>query len=132
MRPTRFGDSSSSLIDNISTNKPDDTSVAGILISDISDHLPIFYISKTPIMSSKPTYTNIKTRALTDTNIKAFREKLSLTNWFDIYTLTDAQIAYESFLGQFNAILNSTIPLVQKRVKCYSNSNKLWVSFEIK
>ena len=76
MRPTRFGDSSSSLIDNIFTNKPDDTSVAGILISDISDHLPIFYISKTSILSSKPTYTNIKTRALTDTNIKAFREKL--------------------------------------------------------
>ena len=77
MRPTRFGDSSSSLIDNIFTNKPDDTSVAGVLISDISHHLPIFYISKTPILSHTPTYTNIKTRALTDDNIKAFREKLT-------------------------------------------------------
>ena len=112
MRPTRFGDNSSSLIDNIFTNKPDDTSVTGILISDISDHLPIFYISKTPILSPKPTYTNIKTRALTDANIKAFREKLSLTNWPDIYTLTDAQIAYDSFLSKFNTILKSTISLV--------------------
>ena len=31
-RSTRFTDNSSSLIDNIFTNKPDDTSIAGILI----------------------------------------------------------------------------------------------------
>ena len=85
-----------------------------------------------PILSPKPTYTNIKTRALTDANIKAFREKLSLTNWSDIYTITDAQSAYESFLDRFNTILNSTMPLVKKRVKCYSKSNKPWVSSAIK
>ena len=129
MRPTRFG-GNSSLIDNIFTNKPDDTSIAGILISDISDHLPIFCL-KTPILSPKPAFTNIKTRALTDANIKTFREKLALTNWFDIYTLTDAQIAYDSFLRKFNTIHNSTIPLVQKRVKCYSESNKPWISSTI-
>ena len=73
MRPTRFGDNSSSLIDNIFTNKPNDTSVSGIIILDSSDHLPNFYVSKTPILSPKITYTNIKTRALTDAHIKPFR-----------------------------------------------------------
>ena len=79
-------------------------------------------------MSPKPTYTNIKTRALTDANIKAFREKLSLTNWSDIYTLTDVQIAYDSFLGKFNTILNSTIPLVQIRVKCSSAIKNIFIA----
>ena len=69
---------------------------------------------------------------MTDANIKAFREKFSLNNWSDIYTLTDAQIAYDSFLGKFNTIINSTIPLVQKRVKCYSKSNKPWIRSVIK
>ena len=49
-----------------------------------------------------------------------------------IYTLIDAQIAYDSFLGKFNTILNSTIHLVQKLVKCYSKSNKPWVCSAIK
>ena len=121
--PTRFRDSSSSLVDDIFTNKLDDTSVACNLISDISDHLPLLYISKTPILSPKPTYTNNKTRALTDANIKAFREKLSLTNSSDIHTLTDVKIAYDSFLGKFNTILNSTIPLVQKLVNSLYRNN---------
>ena len=41
-------------------------------------------------------------------------------------------IAYDSFLGKSNTILNFTISLVQKRVKCCSKSNKLWVSSAIK
>ena len=42
-RPTRFSEFSSTLIDNILTNKPQDLLVAGALIGDISDHLPIFF-----------------------------------------------------------------------------------------
>jgi hypothetical protein len=32
-------------IDNIFTNHPDNYSFSGLLLSDISDHLPIFYIT---------------------------------------------------------------------------------------
>ena len=45
-RPTRFGTTSSTLIDNIFTNKPQNLLISGILIANISDHLPIFYVSK--------------------------------------------------------------------------------------
>ena len=45
-RPTRFSEFSSTLIDNILTNKPQDLLVAGALICDISDHLLIFFVSK--------------------------------------------------------------------------------------
>ena len=43
--PTRLGHTNASLIDNIFTNilYNKDTSSSGILISDISDHLPFFF-----------------------------------------------------------------------------------------
>ena len=45
-KPTRITSHSSSLIDNIFTNKIDkiDKSLNGIILSDISDHLPILHI----------------------------------------------------------------------------------------
>ena len=41
-KPTRFTSGSSTLIDNIFTNKPNNVMLLGILITDISDHLPVF------------------------------------------------------------------------------------------
>ena len=41
-KPTRFTSDSSTLIDNIFTNKPNNVMLSGILITDISDHLPVF------------------------------------------------------------------------------------------
>ena len=45
-RPIRFNINSSTLIDNILSNKPLNSLVSGILITDVSDHFPVFYISK--------------------------------------------------------------------------------------
>ena len=45
-RSTRFSEISPTLIDNFLTNKPQNLLVAGALICDISDHLPIFFVSK--------------------------------------------------------------------------------------
>ena len=44
-KPTRITDKSATLIDNIFINSPNENSKRGILISDLSDHLPIFYIT---------------------------------------------------------------------------------------
>ena len=41
-RPTRFNINSSTLIDNIFSNKLHDSLVSGILITDVSDHFPVF------------------------------------------------------------------------------------------
>ena len=43
--PRRFGATSSTLIDNIFVNKPHESLLSGVLISDISDNLPIFCVS---------------------------------------------------------------------------------------
>ena len=46
-KPTRFTSDSSTLIDNIFTNKQNNVMLSGILITDISGHLPVLYISVT-------------------------------------------------------------------------------------
>ena len=43
--PTRYSDSSMTLIDNNFTNKSCNSHVSGVILNDISDHLPIFYIT---------------------------------------------------------------------------------------
>ena len=42
--PTRIGNRSATIIDHISTNFSDDNFDTGIIISDISDHFPVFYV----------------------------------------------------------------------------------------
>ena len=44
-KPTRIADNSATLIDNFFINEPC-TFESGILISDISDHFPIFFVAK--------------------------------------------------------------------------------------
>ena len=43
-RPSRITNHSSTLIDNIFTNAKEYTNVSGLLVNDITDHLPIFCI----------------------------------------------------------------------------------------
>jgi len=45
-RPTRFTDRSVTLIDNTITNDFHEDCVAAVMIADISDHLPVFCVSK--------------------------------------------------------------------------------------
>ena len=75
-RPTRFGAESSTLIDNIFINKLNKSLKAGILLCEISDYLPIFYISPKCIQDTSPTYITISTRSITDNNILKFKSAL--------------------------------------------------------
>lgn len=44
IKPSRITTDTATLIDNIFTNKIDSKIVGGLLINDISDHLPVFAI----------------------------------------------------------------------------------------
>ena len=46
-RPTRITSTSATLIDNIFVNSFEDNFTTGLLLTDISDHLPIFQIATT-------------------------------------------------------------------------------------
>ena len=97
-RPTRFSQTSSTLIDNIFINSTDDNFYAGLFINDMSDHLPIFYISSekysTNVCNVKK-YCNI--RIVTDCTIQQFQNSLLNVDWSMINMCNDANTSYDIF-----------------------------------
>ena len=77
-RPTRISRDSCTLIDNVFTNATNFNFISGILVNDISDHLPIFVLG-----NLHSTYHNhcdhkvyVKTRTINDHTITVLNEHL--------------------------------------------------------
>ena len=72
-KPTRITDSSQTLIDHIWINDMSDNKIdAKIVICDITDHLPIFYVKYGA--EKKQGYSKITYRPLTENNIAKFKD----------------------------------------------------------
>lgn len=133
MRPTRHSNTSSTLIDNIFVNNINVEYFSGIIISDLSDHLPVFYIS-----SEKLAEKNVKrsvTKFFRDINpvtINNFACKLNQTHWEDVIHSTDnADSAYNEFSDYFQALYNDSFPLVSKKFRMIHNTSKPWLSHAV-
>ena len=84
-KPTRITDNSATLIDDFFINEPCNFE-SGILISDISDHFPIFFISKKIFCTncSKNVNKGVHYRLVNQNTLSALDEMLALTNFDDI------------------------------------------------
>ena len=116
-RPTRITKSSATLIDNIfiSQNLVDDY-WCGLLLNDISDHLPcLLTIEKSdPDMKG---YNLISTRSMTDTKLTNIKHDLDSINWGDVLLGDDCQTAYDKFKNTLTNILDSHAPVLIKQQK---------------
>ena len=79
--PTRITQTSATIIDHISTSHKSDRYVAGILLSSLSDHLPIFYIRENNTSRLQPLQ-NTTTRKINSTTITAFHDLIK-SNTFE-------------------------------------------------
>ena len=82
-KPTRITEHTTTLIDNIFTNNIEklDSSVNGILFSDISDHLPILHVCDLNTFHfNKYTTQTTNTRVINNANINVFKQAIK-----DIY-----------------------------------------------
>ena len=127
-KPTRFTSDSFTLIDNMFTNKPNNVMLSGILITDISDHLPVFYISVRNNKINAPKFTTVSTRSITDQNTIAFKNELTNTDWSSMYNASNTNTAYDTFLNKYNTIFNKLIPIVNKSVRAYFDVHRPWIS----
>ena len=99
-----------SLLDNIFTNKYFQA-ISGIIISDISDHfpiythLPIFQLSKT---QNGP---NSGCRKLTGENIDKFKQSLRLLDWVEASASRDVNEAFDLFFDIFNRCYERYLPV---------------------
>ena len=133
-KASRFGKYSNTLIDNCFTNiniKPD---LAGLLVTDISDHLPIFIIynnyfrKNNPINKKKLTYMS---RKLNDTNVYNLNNKLSSYNWNEIFEDENPDTAFNSFINIFKSLYDNCCPYTSTKIPNNKIKNKPWISFSI-
>ena len=78
--PTRLTSYSATLIDNIFTNNLSQNVLNGIVLNDLSDHLPVFaYFSGKTLMRDGENKVFI--RKITNENLRKCNENVSNTNW---------------------------------------------------
>ena len=113
--PTRVTPVSSTLIDNIFTNTSEENTNSGVFTYDVSDHLPIFFIS------SQLTFNNVnqgntnKLRKENTQTVMALNEELANEEWNDIFGEKDVNKAYEIFINKLIYYYNKNIPLVKNK-----------------
>ena len=84
-------------------NESSESKLCGVLpvISDISDHLPIFYVSRYEMKDTIPKYIKQMCRPITFDNINKFKLALGQTDWSIFENINDTNLAYNTFLTKF-------------------------------
>ena len=129
-RPTRITTESATLIDNIFTNDINNfTHLNGILVSDITDHYPIF-----TIVTNKCTKTDIglsiKTRNINPQSIEYFKAKLNEIDWNIVLSMLDAKESFDKFYQVYTTKYNECFPIITKKIGY--TTRKPWITFGIK
>jgi hypothetical protein len=125
-RPTRITQNSASLIDNIFSNTlPTQNAISGILTTDISDHLPIFHITRCTVKKHDSNNTTLIQPVLNDRTLNNMNRALLTQNWAEITECTDPQTAYSRFAYFLNEAYAAHIP--QKHVQP-KKARKPWLT----
>ena len=125
-RPTRVTHTSATLIDNIYSNQilDRDHSLNGIMMTDISDHYPIFHIAN--YIQAQDVEYSITRRNYTIKNKDNFMTKLSNIDWKDVLESDSTQEAFYLFHNKLRKLHDGCFPL-QHISKKY-NTRKPWLS----
>ncbi len=118
--PTRITAHSATLIDNIFTNHLTQNLFSGIIINDLSDHLPVFVYVFTETPPPCKSSEKIILRDFGDSNITKFRTHLTNVNWENLSN-QDVDSAFDAFQCEFSRLYDLSFPPKSVRTK---NSNK--------
>ena len=133
-RPTRIkhnqnGTISATLIDNIFTNDITSLINSGVLITDISDHFPIFITHNISRPNTAPlTPTSRQSRELKPNNIKGLNNALSLVDWQHVMTSAEPEEGYQLFINKFTKLFNIHCPIKTKVISKRNTPKKPWVT----
>ena len=96
--PSRITSHTATLIDNIFSNHVEHSYLrSGLLLTDISDHLPIFSISLDHVRTHQH-QESLSVRDKSEQNISNFLEELDCIDWSNIDGYNDPKICYSKFL----------------------------------
>ena len=122
--PTRITESTSTMIDSIFTNTPDNVACSGVSHVGISDHSLIYAFRKLSTgrfnVGHKTTYKNFK-----NFDSGSFRADIGSQNWDDIKSLKDPNDMWRAWKTNFNHIVDKHAPVRVKRVRA---SKSPWIT----
>ena len=127
LRPTRIGGSSATLIDHIWANNIDNVIGNGVIISNISDHFPVFARWSTN-KAPRDTHTIVYKRR---NDFCKFSTLVASHNWGDIHSCNSAENAYNMFASVLSSYYDEACP-VQMRVIKKVDMEKPYIDSEIK
>ena len=126
-KPTRLTSHSATLIDNIFTNCFTQNIVNGIILNDLSDHLPVFALSSTKF--EKPNNeTTYYTRDYNDLNIIKFQTKLSQIEWTRVLIGQDPNRLYYVFAEEYYRHFEDCFPLKISKLNSCRKSKSPWIT----
>lgn len=130
-KPTRVTEDTATLIDNIFITNPQNY-LSGILISDLSDHLPIFVILQNIISNGGPHKGhNIKYRIVNDVTMQNLYDMLHQYNFNEITNSNDCDHAVKQLSSIIDECYVATCPLKSKTIS-HKDLTKPWITNEIK
>ena len=126
--PTRITDTTATLLDNVFTNYNVNDCKSGVLIADVSDHLPVYVLTD---ISLKPTQTSNESfffkRTITDINTYKFMNMLANMD-FAINT-GNVDSDYNVFMSKLSSTYNECFPL--KKIHLRQHAKQPWYNAEI-
>jgi len=100
--------------------------MSGILLSNISDHLPIFHICNDNIAASDG-ITVKSIHSINERNINDFNQSLVAVNWDSLYTNGDVDECFNMFHDQFSDQFNACFPFKHVKKK-QQGISKPWIT----
>ena len=108
-RPSRITSHCATLIDNIFTNDIENNTMSGLLINDISDHLPVFTVYNSNYQRNQSEEKLKYRRVRTEETMSSLKNDLLAQNWEKVYNESDIDNAYETFLRIFTSLYDKNL-----------------------
>ena len=110
-RPSRITQTSATLIDNIFISaKFQHNYDSGLLVTDISDHLPIMCLLKqTKIVDKNPL--TFQSRSLKDEKLNIVKNKLYLEDWYGLLNKSDVDENFNLLNDKISIVLDEVAPV---------------------
>ena len=114
--PTRIRANSATLIDSIFTNVLNKKIHSGILMEDLSDHLPIFVVTQNICSVNKEDEFILK-RIINQRRLEYFKRDLQTISWENVYNLSNPNDQYHCFSELFSYLYDKHFPKQRFRVR---------------
>ena len=100
--------------------------LSGIILEEISDHLPVFFLTGEVEIAKDPILYKKNFRDINEANLSDFKTRIQSINWMPRNEL-DVNIDYDNFRDKLSQIYNECFPLKEKIYNIYHNKYKPWL-----